>query len=175
MKQITLTLICLLVALRLDAAMVRVAGVIDGRTITIEREGARADVRLAGVSITDELRARELLRWTIGSAWVMLETSSNGEVLVYRSPDAMFINRELVLRGYGRATMPGIEPTNVLVGTYLGQLDPIGPIRAPEHPPRVIVAPARSIGSGTSRRPRASPTRAGGATRTTSGRAGSSH
>ena len=70
--------------------MVRVVAIENGRTITIDDRGTRVSVRLAGVAITDELRARELLRWTLADAWVMLERSGE-DVLVYRSPDALFI------------------------------------------------------------------------------------
>lgn len=104
--------------------MVRVVAVEDGRTITIDRNGARERIRLAGVTVTDDARARELLRWTAGNAWVMLEPAGAGEFLVYRSPDALFLNRELVLRGYAVATIHGIEPDLRAPSRYLGEIDP---------------------------------------------------
>jgi hypothetical protein len=157
-----------LFTLRAEAAMVRVIGIENGRTITIDDRGTRVSVQLAGVVITDELRARELLRWTIGGAWVMLEDipedipkDKGGAALVYRSPDALFINRELVLRGCARATLPGIEPENRPAVTYLGEINPEGPQRdGPQRGAR-SAAPAPGSGSGTRRRPRASPTPAG--------------
>jgi len=112
MKRILLILSTLVVcALQAEGAMVRVIGIENGRTLTIDDRGTRTSVHLAGVAITDELRARELLKWTLNGAWVMLEKAGD-EVLVYRSPDALFINRELVLRGCARATLAGIEPDN---------------------------------------------------------------
>jgi hypothetical protein len=53
--------------------MVRVVDVLNGRTIVIERNGLRETVQLAGIAITDEIRAADLLRWTTVSTWVMLE------------------------------------------------------------------------------------------------------
>jgi len=144
MKRIILILA---LALSANAAMVRVVSIDNGRTITVDDHGTRTSVRLAGVTITDELHAREMLRWTIGDAWVMLEKSGD-DVLVYRSPDALFINRELVVRGFARATLAGIEPEHRLDVTYLGEVNP-GPNAAPE---------SRS-GTGTRRRSPAAPTR----------------
>lgn len=166
MHRIIFTIFMFLIALRAEAAMVRVVAIENGRTLTIERNGTRSSVVLAGVGITDELRARELLRWTIGTSWVMLEPSGDG-FLAYRSPDALFINRELVLRGCARATLPGIQPAHQLDVTYLGQLHPEG------RPPKTA-AKERGSGSGTSRRSRAQTKRATGAgTRAASGAKGS--
>jgi len=136
--------------------MARVLSIDDGRTLTVERNGVRERVRLAGVDVTDDARARDLLRWTAGDAWVMLEPAPGGEFLVYRSPDALFINRELVLRGYARATAHGIEPDLRAPSRYLGTIDP--PLRpAPAaKAPRVDARQDRS-GSGASRRSAASP------------------
>src|SRR5687767_10960224 len=100
MHRIFYILICLAIALPAEAVMVRVVGIVDGRTIEVDRGGTREPVTLAGIAVTDALRAQELLRWTIGASWVMLETAPGGEgVMMYRSPDALFVNRELVLRG----------------------------------------------------------------------------
>ncbi len=143
-----------LFALCAEGAMVRVVAIENGRTITIEDRGTHLSVRLAGVAITDELRARELLRWTLADAWVMLERSGD-DVLVYRSPDALFINRELVLRGCARATLAGIEPDNRPVVTYLGEVNP-----------STSAARDSRTGSDTSRRSRAlSPQRTSGGSR----------
>lgn len=143
MKRIILILT---LALSANAAMVRVVSIDNGRTITIDDHGTRTSVQLAGITITDELHAREMLRWTIGDAWVMLERAGD-EVLVYRSPDALFINRELVVRGFARATLAGIEPEHRLDVTYLGEVNP-GSNAGPE---------LRS-GTGTRRRPASAPT-----------------
>lgn len=147
--------IFLVAALRAETAMVRVVAIEDGRTITIERNGARESVRLAGVEVTDDARARDLLHWTIGNAWVMVEPAGNGEVLVYRSPDALFLNRELVLRGYARATLANISPELRAPSRYLGEFQPAGPPRAK---PAVKAKKPPRTGKGTS--PRSSKPRA---------------
>src|SRR5689334_21325647 len=100
MKKFIFLIGLILIAIRVDAAMVRVVDVQDGRTLVIERNGSRELVRLAGLAIIDEARATDLLRWSVVSFWVMLEPHSGGGQLAYRSPDALFINRELVQRGY---------------------------------------------------------------------------
>jgi hypothetical protein len=109
-----------LFASRLEASMVRVIDVIDGHTIVVERAGARENATLAGLAITDEDGARALLQWTVANAWVMLDEQPGGGHFVYRSPDALFVNRELVQRGLARATLPSIEATSHVVVTYLG-------------------------------------------------------
>lgn len=115
---------CLFAATAQAAEMVRVTEVIDGRTIVVS---PGRTVRLAGVEITHAVGARELLTWTLHNAWVLLEPpprAVDDGKLVYRSPDAMLINRELVLRGYARATLPGIEPVNRVTMVYLGESMP---------------------------------------------------
>lgn len=136
-------------ALAARAEMVRVIEVQDGRTLVIARNGAREVIRLAGIAVTDELHARQLLRWTAGTSWVLIEKHASGDHLVWRSPDALLLNRELVVRGYARATLHGIEPEPNVIVTYLGQVNPAGP--AP--------TPGRRIGSDTSRRSTATPSR----------------
>ena len=131
-----------------NAGMVRVVAVEDGRTVTVERDGTRERIQLAGLTILDEHRATELLRWTIGSSWVLLEKHAGGGHLVWRSPDALFVNRELVLRGYARATVFGIEPAPSLRVTYLGEVDP---------PLKDVSASPRGTGKRTYRRSPAPP------------------
>lgn len=127
--------------------MVRVVSIEDGRTITVDRNGTRERIRLAGVEVTDDAQAAALLRWTAGE-WVMLEAAGNGEFLVYRSPDALFLNRELVLRGFARATLDGIAPDLRPPARYLGTYDP-----PKSQPPQARVnAPKRRTSSDTSRR-----------------------
>ena len=167
MKRIILIL-GFLFAIRVDAAMVRVVDVRDGRTIVIERNGARETVRLAGLAILDEARAAELLRWSVVSFWVMLEPHASGGHLAFRSPDALFINRELVLRGYARATAQGIEHPRNLRVTYLGVIDP---------PASGVTATRPRTGTDTNRRPtttRRPRTRAAGAPSSGRGRSASS-
>ncbi len=123
MKRIPLIL-SLMVAVCAHGGMVRVISVDDARTLTVEHGGKRERIQLAGIEITDARNAAELLRWTIGTSWVMAEQHASGGYLVYRSPDALFVNRELVVRNYARATAFGIEPESNLKVTYLGQLNP---------------------------------------------------
>jgi hypothetical protein len=130
-KSILFSLITLLVSFRLEAAMVRVTGVTDGQTLVVDRGGVAVPIKLAGLDIVDQAGARSLLRWTVGtsaaSSWVMLEEQPGGGYLVYRSPDGLFVNRELVARGFARATLPVIEPQSHVVVTYLGTLYAPGP------------------------------------------------
>lgn len=100
--------------------MVRFIEVADGQTIIIDRDGVALHVKLAGIDVIDEEGARTMLKWTLRSTWVLLEKQPGGGHFVYRSPDAMFINRELVTRGFARATLPAIEPETHVVITYLG-------------------------------------------------------
>lgn len=147
-------IILFVAALRLDAGMVRVIAVENGRTLTVERNGTREQIRLAGVEVTDDASARELLRWTAGNAWVMLEASADG-FLVYRSPDALFLNRELVLRGFARATQHGIEPDLRAPSRYLGTIDPPSTPQAKPKaakPPKASEARPAKTSSDTGRR-----------------------
>jgi hypothetical protein len=120
--------------------MTRVTSVRDGRTILVD---GSTEVRLAGVEVTDELHARELLRWTVNGSWVLIERLPDGTALVYRSPDALFVNRELVLRGFARATLPGIEPEQRIAATYHGtvNLGVRATVASPAPAPRVPKAP----------------------------------
>ena len=127
--RVFITVFFFLAALRLDAGMVRVISIDNGRTITVERNGNREQIRLAGVEILDDASARELLRWTARDAWVMVEASAGG-FLVYRSPDALFLNRELVLRGFARATLHAVEPDLRAPSRYLGTIDPPSTLQA---------------------------------------------
>lgn len=140
-------LLFLLLALRAEAAMVRVVSIEDGRTLTVERDGSRERIQLAGVEVLDHGAARELLRWTAGT-WVMIEPAPGG-YLLYRSGDALLLNRELVLRGYARATLPTLAPPRA-PARYLGEIDPYGP--PPKATPRVSEDSPRRTRSGTSRR-----------------------
>jgi len=140
-------LLALLPALSSHAEMVRVVEVRDSQTLVIERNGTRESVRLAGLAILDETRATQLLRWTVGTSWVLVERHAGGGHLVYRSPDALFVNRELVARGYARATLHGIEEQPNVIVTYLGEINP-----------PAIASPPQT-GSGTSRRSSARPAR----------------
>ena len=84
------------------APMVRVIDVKDARTLIVDRAGVAAEVRLGDVVIPpgEEPAAIEFLRGKVVQHFVMLESSSRGEAYVYRSPDALFINGELLRRAY---------------------------------------------------------------------------
>ena len=138
--------IFLVAALRVEAAMVKVVEVVNGRTIAIERNGVRETLSLAGVEILDDARARELLRWTAADAWVMVEQAGDGQFLVYRSPDALFLNRELVLRGFARATLPGTAPELRAPSRYLGEIQPMD---APKPRSKVSAKAPGQKGSGS--------------------------
>jgi hypothetical protein len=129
--------VSLSLGLRLDASMVRVLGVVDGQTLVVEHRGEQVQARLAGIALTDEPGARALMQWTLISKWVMLDEQPGGGFYVYRSPDALFVNRELVARGFARAMLPTIEPVQHVVVTYLGTIR--GTARTP---------PAAQTGSG---------------------------
>ena len=139
-------------AMSAPAAMVRVVDIQEGPTLIVERDGVRSPIRLAGVAVTNEPGARELLRWTIDRRWVKIEPAAAGGHLIWRTPDALFINRELVLRGFATATMPGIEPEPRVIVTYLGVIDPVGaqPAAKPESKLKSADSPKKR--SGTSRR-----------------------
>ena len=141
--------VSLSLSLRLDAEMVRVIGVTDGQTLVVERRGAQVEVKLAGIAMIDDRGAQELMQWTLVSSWVMLDEQPGGGFYVYRSPDALFVNRELVARGFARATLPTIEPHQHVVVTYLGTIRGLG-VRTPS---------VRGTGSGTSSPAPAKPSR----------------
>jgi endonuclease YncB( thermonuclease family) len=121
--RILLFLLLLCVALSAEATMVRVIEIVDGRTLLIERDGNRERIQLAGIEITNEVHARALLQWTIAGTWVMLEPHEKA-FFVYRSPDALFVNRELVQRGFARALRTDIDPQPSAMVTYLGIVQP---------------------------------------------------
>ncbi|HYH07209.1 MAG TPA: hypothetical protein VEK11_09160 [Thermoanaerobaculia bacterium] len=158
-NRIILLIISLFIALRAEAAMVRVTGVADGRSVVVDRNGKAETITLAGVAILDDTSARALLHWTLVGAWVSLEPK-NGGYLVYRSPDALFVNRELVTRGFARATLPEVPPAQHVVVTYLGTINPAPRTAAIAAEPKTK-APARGTGSGTPRRSTAPRSRRG--------------
>lgn len=153
MKTITLAVVVSLFAvLPLQASMARVVEVLDGRTVVVEQDNLRRTITVAGVAVLDPTRAAELLRWTLLSegsvVWVLIEAHPRGGHLIYRSPDALFVNRELVIRGFAKATEYGIEAERNLRVTYLGQVDPA----------RWVSVGQSGRGSDTSRRSSASRT-----------------
>jgi hypothetical protein len=76
--------------------------VIDSRTIVVERIDATEVVHLTNVDVPaeDEQAARDYLEQKLTGAYVYVE---NGKV--YRSPDALYINRELAFGAYGAPSL----------------------------------------------------------------------
>jgi hypothetical protein len=142
--------------------MVRFLEVVDGRTLLIERNGTQEKVQLAGIEIVDEVQARALLNWTLTKSWVMIEPHGNA-FYVYRSPDALFLNRELVLRGFARATRTDIEPQPTAMVTYLGVVHPTDPPKARAKKSSATTSRGRTS-SGTRSRSSAKPSRSSRAT-----------
>jgi hypothetical protein len=86
------------------AGMAHIASVIDSHTIAIEQEGQRTNITLVGVVVppTDEAAAVDFLRRTTASGWVLVERDAAhpGEAWLYRSPDGLFINGEMIRAAY---------------------------------------------------------------------------
>lgn len=124
--RILVLIVFLLISRCMDAGMLRVVSVDDGQTITVEQNGTRVPITLAGITIADAVGARNLLDWALGDAWVLIEEQPGGNHFVWRTPDGMFVNRELVLRGFARATSADVQPPARIHGRYLGTVDPAG-------------------------------------------------
>jgi len=110
------------------APMVRVIDVKDARTLIVDRAGIAGEVRLGDVVIPpgEETTAVDFLRATLVQHYVMVESNSRGEAYVYRSPDALFINGELLRRAYL------VHGTRMVI---VGESSP-GPERATRSAPR---------------------------------------
>jgi hypothetical protein len=115
--------------------MVRFSKVIDSRTIVVERDGGTKVVHLANVAIpaADEQAARDYLTDKLTGSYLYVE---NGNV--YRSPDALFINRELAYGAYASSSVK----MRVFGELYSGPRpqQPAAPVRAPTQVPK----PART-------------------------------
>ena len=106
MKRFILCVFLVVISHSLMAAnpMARFSKVIDSRTIVVERIGGNSEVvHLANVAIPaeDEQAVRDYLTEKLTGSYVYVE---NGNV--YRSPDALFINRELA---YGAYASSGVK------------------------------------------------------------------
>ena len=130
-------LFILLSAVSLQASpMYRVIRVAGASTLIVERDNVQSEVRLAGIEIIDAPRAVDYLTWTVGSSWIMVDKG-----FVYRSPDALFINEELIRKGYARPAEHSPLGSPRVSAVYLGELD-LG-VRAPARsipPPRAAKA-----------------------------------
>jgi len=112
--------------------MARFSKVIDSRTIVVERIGGTEVVHLTNVAVPaeDEQAARDYLTEKLTGSYVYVE---NGNV--YRSPDALFINRELAYGAYAASTKMRV----------FGEVNPgprvqksATPVRAPMQIPRPV-------------------------------------
>jgi hypothetical protein len=124
--------------------MARFARVIDSRTIVVERIDATEVVHMTNVNVPaeDERAARQYIEDKLAGAFVYVE---NGEV--YRSPDALFINRELAYRAYADRSVKM---------RVLGEIDP-GPraqtLRATPVPEPTPVPKPKMVRRQTKRKP----------------------
>lgn len=148
MKLIRFFLLTLVVSFptALHAGMLRVIAIEDAQTIVVQA-ATPTRVRLAGVAITDPVGARAFLEVALTSAWVTGEKRGDA-YLVWRSPDAMFVNRELVSRGHARATSPDLAPQHHFTMTYFGQFTTGRPQTG-----AATVSVLPDSGSGIARRP----------------------
>lgn len=142
----TTLILVLSFASTVEAAMnARVVSVRDSRTIVITTPGGPENVRLHGIAVTDEAEATTFLRVLLTGAYVFIDPRSDG-ALVYRSPDALFVNGELVRRGYATATSAEVLPKPRVAMIYIGELNPAqrGESREkPETSARKPVKPAK--------------------------------
>lgn len=128
MKRFFAIFVFCLFALPINASpMLRVARVIDSRTIVLDG-GATVTLRGVDVPPDDEAVAAEYLRAILGNSWVLVE---HGDV--YRSPDALYVNGQLITHAYrGAAHMK-----------YLGESMPAPRTHASAPAPRAT-APLRT-------------------------------
>ena len=118
------------------APMVRVVGVAGPSTIVVDLGGTRSNVQLAGIEITDPHAAMAFLTWSVNGSWVMIEGGQ-----VYRSPDGMLVNSELVRKGFARSLDAPVSAHNAV---YLGELD-LGKRPAPARAPVRRAQPVRRL------------------------------
>lgn len=124
--------------------MARFTSVIDSRTIVVDRAGTSEVVHLTNVDVPaeDEQAARTYLAEKLNGTFVYVE---NGNV--YRSPDALFINRELAYGAYAATVIkmqvfgqlsPGPRPQAAPKAATVSQ-----PVPAPRPRPATITRAAR--------------------------------
>lgn len=100
-----------------------VAGVVDGDTITVQDDGKAVTVRLIGVDTPETIHPTKPVEPYGKEASVFLSNLLRGETVylvddpnrdkidryarrlayVYRAPDGLFVNAEIVRQGYGSA------------------------------------------------------------------------
>jgi hypothetical protein len=134
MKVSSSLLVCFFAVSLYAAPMVRVLRVAGPNTIVVEQNGVPGEVRLTGIEITDPQSAVAYLSWTLQSSWVLVEDGR-----VYRSPDGLLVNDDLVRKGFARSTTAVILPRTA--ATYLGELNP-EPVKASARQP---ARPAKAV------------------------------
>ena len=127
MKSFIICIFVVLSPLSASAAMVRAAAVIDSRTIVIEG-GATVTLRGVEVPAGEEMAARLYLARLVAGNWIYVDAGD-----VYRSPDALFVNGEMIRRAWRSSTqMRYLGELNL--GPRVGRvLNPSGRVRNPSH------------------------------------------
>jgi hypothetical protein len=125
-----ISLFCLFALPLSGATMVRVGRVIDSRTIVLDG-GATVTLRGVDIAPADEAMAADYLRSILTNAWVLVENGGD----VYRSPDALYVNGQMIMHAYRSASKM----------TYLGESMPgqRGSAPAPRATPATHAAPPR--------------------------------
>jgi hypothetical protein len=111
MKKLLLSLTLLFcIAPSEGGPMSRVISITDSRTLVVDTAGKRESVTLRGVDLApdEEAAAVDFLRRLVSDTWVYVEKGD-----VYRSPDALFVNGEMIRHAWRTATSM----------KYLGELD----------------------------------------------------
>lgn len=114
--------------------MARFVRVTDSRTIVVEHNGGSTEVvHLANVDVPaeDEMAAREFIEDKLNGTFVYVE---NGKV--YRSPDALFINRELAYGAYSAPSLKMRVFGEVNPGPRAQAAPRAAPVRGPMQVPR---------------------------------------
>lgn len=106
---IAVAISCLMSGAACPAAMVRVIRVVDGATLVVDDAGSQRTLRLAGVEIPPgysphstsyQQLASDALTRAVSGRWVLVEEDAAGGAYLYRSPDAWFVNREMIRGGF---------------------------------------------------------------------------
>jgi hypothetical protein len=131
------------------AGMARVVEIIDSHTVLTDEQGARSSVHLSGVIVpqADESVAAGFLRRITASGWVLIERDASrpGEAFLFRSPDGLSINGEMIRAAY-------LQPGTRMI--YLGESDP-----GPRHEPRAAATPRKIARAPREARPPRPPRR----------------
>jgi hypothetical protein len=116
--------------------MVRFVRVIDSRTIVVQHAGTNEVVHLTNVNVPaqDEQAARAYLDEKLTGTFLYVE---NGEV--YRSPDALFINRELAFRAYEGPSLKMHVFGVINPGPRPQEVSRAAPVREPMQVPKLKV------------------------------------